>query len=309
LKVEESRVDRAAPGRPVDPRRERALAFLALLLGGAAIAFSPIFVRLADVGPMQSAFWRVGLALPFLAGWSAWTLRRRRPDASDAPPMALAPALAAGLFFAGDLGFWHLSIVYTTVANASLLANFAPIFVTLGGWLLFRQRVTRLFLVALAISLGGAALLVGPSFGAAGTQLAGDAYGAITAMFYGAYMLAIWRSRGSGGTAAVMALSSAVSALLLLPVALAWGGDLLPRSPHGWLVILALAVIPHVMGQSLIAYAMAHLPASLSALSLLVQPVFAAAYAWLILGEGMGAMQVAGGAIVLAGIYLARRWG
>ena len=294
-----------------NPGRQRALAFAALLAGGAAIAFSPIFVRLADVGPMQSAFWRVALAVPFLGAWAAWSARRARPAAGrgSAPPMALAPVLAAGVFFAGDLGFWHLAIVYTTVANATLLANFAPIFVTLGGWLVLGQRVTRLFLVALAISLGGAALLVGASFGAAGTRLAGDAFGAVTAMFYGAYMLAIWRSRGTGGTAAVMALSSAVSALLLFPVALGWEGDLLPQSPRGWLIVLALAVIPQVAGQSLIAYAMAHLPASLSSLSLLIQPVLAAVYAMAILGEGMGAMQVAGGAIVLAGIYLARRWG
>ena len=298
-----------------DLRRKRALAFLALFFGGAAIAFSPIFVRLADVGPMQSAFWRVALAVPFLAVWAVWAVWNLRcqhahSTLGGAPPirMSRAPVLAAGAFFAGDLVFWHLSIVYTTVANASLLANFAPVFVALGGWLLFGQRVTRLFLVALAISLAGAALLMGPSFGAAGTRLTGDAFGVVTAVFYGAYMLAIWRSRGSGGTAAVMALSSAVSALLLFPLALAWDGPVLAQSARGWLILLGLAVIPQVAGQSLIAYAMAHLPASLSALSLLVQPVFAAMYAWLMLGEGMGALQIAGGVIVLAGIYLARRW-
>lgn len=290
-----------------DPRRERALAFLALLLGGAAIASSPIFVRLADVGPMQSAFWRVALAVPLLALWALWPWQRDRM--AGAPAFALAPVLIAGVAFAGDLAFWHLSIVYTTVANATLLANFAPVWVTLGGWLLFRQRVTGLFLLALAIALGGATLLVGPSFGAGGQRIAGDAFGAVTAIFYGAYMLAIWRSRASGGTASVMAISSAVSAALLLPLALAWMGGLFPQSGRGWMVLIGLAVIPQVVGQSLIAYAMAHLPASLSALSLLVQPVFAAMYAWVILGENMGAMQMAGGVIVLIGIYLARRWG
>ena len=291
-------------------RRKRALPSLALLIGAAAIGFSPIFVRLADVGPMQSAFWRVALAFPPLAIWAGWAWRRDRARGKGptAPAVAIAPMLIAGAAFAGDLAFWHLSIVYTTVANATLLANFAPVFVTLGGWLLFRQRVTGLFLLALVISLAGATLLVGPSFGAGGQRLAGDAFGAVTAIFYGAYMLAIWRSRASGGTASVMALSSAVSAVLLLPLALIWMGGLFPQSPRGWMVLIGLAVIPQVLGQSLIAYAMAHLPTSLSALSLLVQPVFAAMYAWLILGEGMGAMQMAGGAIVLAGIYLARRW-
>jgi len=295
-----------------DRRRKRALAFLALLLGGASIGFSPIFVRLADVGPMQSAFWRVALAVPFLAAWAAWTARRqianRALGGARPPRMSLVPVIAAGALFAGDLAFWHLSIVYTTVANATLLANFAPVFVTLGAWLLFGQRVNRLFLLALALSLAGAALLVAPSFGAAGTRLTGDAFGAVTAMFYGAYMLAIWRSRGSGGTAAVMVLSSTVSALLLFPPALGWGGPVLAQSAHGWLILLGLALVPQVAGQSLIAYAMAQLPASLSALSLLAQPVFAAIYAWMMLGEGMDAMQIAGGAVVLGGIYLAKRW-
>jgi drug/metabolite transporter (DMT)-like permease len=295
-----------------DLRRKRGLAFLALLFGGAAIAFSAIFVRLADVGPLQSAFWRVALAAPLLVVWAGWTLyRERASSALAAAPrarMSLVPLLAAGVFFDGDLAFWHLSIVYTTVANASLLANCAPVFVALGGWLVFGQRVTRLFLLALTISLAGAVLLVGPSFRSEGMRLAGDAFGAVTAMFYGAYILAIWRSRGSRGTATVMALSSAVSAVLLFPLALGWEGPLLAQSTRGWLILLGLAVIPHVAGQSLIAYAMAHLPASLSALGLLIQPVFAAVYALLILGETMGAVQMAGGAIVLAGIYLAKRW-
>ena len=290
-----------------EPGRERALAFLALLVGGAAIASSPIWVRVADVGPMQSAFWRVALAVPFLGLWAWWTARRA-PPAPAGTGFAAAPMLLAGAAFAGDLAFWPLSIVYTTVANATLLANFAPVWVTLGGWLLFRQRVTGLFLLALAISLGGAAVLVGPSFSAGGQRLAGDAFGAVTAIFYGAYMLAIWRSRASGGTARVMTASSAMSAALLLPLALIWMGGLFPQSARGWAVMFGLALLPQVIGQSLIAYAMAHLPASLSAASLLVQPVFAAAYAWLILGEAMGGMQIAGGVVVLIGIYLARRW-
>lgn len=292
-----------------DPRGKRALALLALLAGGAAIGSSPIFVRLADVGPMQSAFWRVALAVPFLAAWAAWTWRRDRARAmrATAPDVTIAPMLIAGAALAGVLAFWHLSIAYTTVANAMLLSNFAPVFVALGGGLLFGHRVTWLFPVALAISLGGAALLIGPSVGAGGQRLAGDAFGAVTAMFYGGYLLAIRRSRASGGTASVMALSSAVSAALLLPLALIWMGGLFPQSPRGWMVLVGLAVIPQVVGQSLITYAMAHLPASIAAPGLLVQPVFAAMYAWLILDEGMGAMQMAGGAMVLAGIYLSSR--
>src|SRR5690606_24670549 len=105
------------------------LAFVALVTGAVAMAASPIFVRLADVGPFASAFWRVALALPAL--W-IWDRLETRPAAASS---ATVPIVLAGLFFAGDLFFWHLSILSTTVANATFFATTAPIWVVLGGWL------------------------------------------------------------------------------------------------------------------------------------------------------------------------------
>jgi len=283
-------------------RRERTLAFFALLLGGVAIAFSPIFVRLAEVGPMASAFWRVALAAPFLSAWALWDGRRALAIVPNRMPIIMA-----GLCFTADLAFWHLSIVYTSVANATLLSNFAPIFVTIGGWVLYRWRVTKSFLLALGVSIGGAVLLIGPNVSLAGTHFTGDMLGIVTAVFYGSYMLAIKRARDTGGTSLIMAASSTITAAALFPLALAFEPSLLPSTTQGWRVLFALALITQVAGQSLIAYAMAHLPASLSSLSLLIQPVCAAAYAWILLGEAITATQFAGGAIVLAGIYLARK--
>ena len=164
----------------------KSLAIAALLLGAAAIAFAPIFVRLSDTGPTASAFWRVALAtLPL------WLWMRLTPRKEITARLPWKPLVIAGLCFAGDLGAWHVSIMYTSVANSTLEANFAPIFVTLGAWLLFSQRVSRLFLVALAVTLGGATLLVGPNFALGGRALLGDALGVLTAVFYAGYMLAI----------------------------------------------------------------------------------------------------------------------
>jgi drug/metabolite transporter (DMT)-like permease len=283
-------------------RRVEGTALAALLAGGCAIAFAPIFVRVSDVGPTASAFWRVLLALPIL--W-AWALAAR--SAGDGGARFSMPLVLAGLCFAGDLGVWHVSILFTSVANATLLANLAPIFVAVGGWFLFRQRVTPLFLAGMVTAMAGAFVLVGPSFAAGGRQLLGDALGVLTAAFYGGYFLAIKHLRDSRSTAAIMAGSTTVTAAVLLPVALATGETLLPASAAGWLVLIGLALVCQVGGQSLIAYAMAHLPASFSAVSLLIQPVMATLYAWALLGEGVGAAQLVGGAIVLAGIYVARR--
>ena len=282
----------------------RQVAFLCLLAGGCAIAVGPILVRISDTGPVASAFWRVALAVPLL--W-AWVYQARSREAESAP-IARGPLVAAGLFFALDLGVWHWSIVYTSVANATLLANLAPIFVTLAGWLLWRRSVTRVFLAGMVLAIAGMFVLVGPNFAVGGTRLAGDALGALTAVFYAGYMLAIKSARDArASTARLMAWSTTITAIALLPVALVSPQPFLPAGPSGWLVLLGLAVVSQVVGQGLIAYAFAHLPASLSSVSLLIQPVMATLFAWLLFHESVGAAQLAGGAVVLAGIWLARR--
>ena len=282
-------------------------AFACLLAGGVCIAFAPIFVRLSDTGPLASAFWRVALAIPVVWAWAALSGAPRREKA-PAGRTHFRYLFLAGLFFALDLGVWHWSIVWTSVANATLLANLAPIVVTLAGWLLWKQKVTRTFLLGMFIAIAGMFVLVGPNFAIGGTRLLGDALGALTAVFYAGYQLAIWRARDAdANTAHLMAWSTTISAVLLLPVALLSPQPILPQAMAGWLVLLGLAVVSQVLGQGLIAYAFAHLPASLSSVSLLIQPVVAALAAWAIFGEAIGAAQFAGGAIVLAGIWIAKR--
>lgn len=283
------------------PSRVETLAFLALLAGGCSIAFAPIFVRLSDTGPVASAFWRTALAAPILWAWAMRTAPARAPT-------AFGPLLAAGLFFACDLGVWHWSITYTSVANATLLANLAPIFVTLAGWMLWRRKVTRIFLVGMVTAIAGMFILVGPNFAIGGARLAGDALGALTAVFYAGYMLAIKDARDAGATTArLMAWSTTITAIALLPVALLSPQPFIPQGAAGWMVLAGLALVSQVLGQGLITYAFAHLAASLSSVSLLIQPVMAALFAWALFGEAIGTAQVVGGAVVLAGIWLAKR--
>jgi drug/metabolite transporter (DMT)-like permease len=214
----------------------------------------------------------------------------------------------AGLFFAGDLGVWHWSITWTSVANATLLANLAPIFVTLAGWLLWKRQVSRVFLLGMVVAITGMFILVGPNFSVGGTRLIGDALGALSAVFYAAYMLAIKEARDAQATTArLMAWSTTITAAVLLPIALLSPQPMLPSAATGWIVLLSLALVAQVLGQGLIAYAFAHLPASLSSVSLLIQPVVAALAAWALFGERVGPAQLLGGAVVLTGIWLARR--
>jgi drug/metabolite transporter (DMT)-like permease len=280
------------------------LSLIALFAGAVFIALSPIWVRVSEVGPTASAFWRVSLAVPLL-----WVLFfSLKSGETKVPPFRRLPLLFAGIAFAGDLAFWHWSIQYTSVANSTLLANLASIFVTLAAWVLWKQRPSGLFVAGLAAALIGTALLVRASLGFSPTALLGDALGVVTAMFYAWYLLSVkgLRDRGAA-TLELMAVTTTVTAAILLPVALVSGETLLPPSGTGWLKLLGLAWISHAAGQGLIAYALAHLPAAFSAVGLLLQPVIAALFAWLLLAESVSALQCVGGAVVLAGIYLAHR--
>jgi drug/metabolite transporter (DMT)-like permease len=274
----------------------------ALLVGATFIALSPIFVRLSDVGPTASAFWRVALAAPLLWPLLLFSNGTRRA------PVSWRLFLAAGLAFAGDLAFWHWSIRLTSVANSTLLANLAAPFVTLAVWLFWRQRPSATFAAGLGAALVGVGMLVHTSLAFSPTALVGDGFGVITALFYAAYILAVKELRDRGAaTLFVMAVATTLTAVLLFPVALASGEALLPASASGWLVLVGLAWISHCAGQGLIAYSLAHLPAAFSSVSLLFQPVMAAIFAWVLLSEPLTPLQMAGGLVVLAGIYLARR--
>jgi drug/metabolite transporter (DMT)-like permease len=283
----------------VKPAADRR-ALAALIAGAICIGFAPIFVRLTEVGLTATAFWRVVLALPLL--WLLWHLRRQRhPD--SVPRRWL---LLAGAFFAADLAVWHQSIHYTSVANATLLANLSPVFVTAAavGW--FGERVGARFVAGLALALCGAAVLVANSFTVSRETAGGDLLGVIAAVFYSGYLLGVSRLRRRASAAEVMWWSTLACALVLLPLALLMGEPLWPQSAHGWGVLIALALVSQVLGQGLIAWSLAHLPAAFSSVSLLVQPVAAAVFAWLLLAEPFGALQALGGAIVIAGIVLCR---
>ncbi|WP_242224728.1 DMT family transporter [Shinella zoogloeoides] len=284
--------------------RHNRLALIALLVGGAAIGGSPIFVRLSEVGPMATAFWRVALALmPFF-------LISRVTKQADETPAGLRDYFflaLPGAFLAVDLATWHLSLTMTSVANATLLANLAPVFVTLGSWLIFRTRITPVFLTGLALALLGVIVLKGGPAAIGGGQLAGDATAIVAAIFYACYMLSLGHVRSRFSTLRIMVWTTLSATIWVLPLALFFESGIVPVTLFGWAMVLGLAFISHVGGQGLVTYALAYLPTAFSSLTLLLQPVVAAILAWILLSEPIGLMQAVGGLIVLAGILVARR--
>lgn len=322
----EDRTASAVPTAALVTARAERWALAALLIGAAGIGFAPIFVRLSELPPTATAFHRLFLALPALWLWKHLEDRKAsRQGKSGARPNRsgdrsegrsedrsgnrgdIGAFVAAGLLFAGDLAFWHWSIRYTTVANATLLANFAPIFVTLAGYAFFSERFSRQFLLGMALAIAGAVILMGRSLAFYSDHFFGDMLGLITAIFYAGYIITVARLRARRSTATIMAWSGLVTCAALFALAILSGESIVPLTARGWAILLGLALISHACGQSLIAFALAHLPAALSSVSLLLQPAIAALLAWAILEEPLGRWQTLGGVVILGGILLARR--
>ena len=131
--------------------RDSGQALAVLVFGAAVIGLAAILVRLSDAGPAATGFWRVAFAMPLLA------LMALRTDGSVGRPNRFA--LMAGLAFACDLGFWHYSIHFTSVANATVLTTLTPVVVTAAAWIFLRQRPAKLFVAAVALAVAGAWLM------------------------------------------------------------------------------------------------------------------------------------------------------
>jgi drug/metabolite transporter (DMT)-like permease len=275
--------------------------FAALAAGAVAMGISPIFVRLADVGPFTSAFWRVALALPLLYAWMRLAEGRERSGEHFSKATILA-----GLAFAGDLFFWHLSIVHTSVANATFFATTAPIWVVLFGWLLFRQKVTAGVLAGLALCLIGGAALLAQSFELKPAGALGDAFGIATGVFFGLYFLAVQAARKKASAARLTFEATLITAAILFVVALVAERSMLPHSARGLAALFAMAWISHTGGQGLLSVALGRLPAAFSSLVIFLEAIAAAGFGWLILAEPVSSIQALGGLAILGGIYVAR---
>lgn len=272
---------------------------LVALLGAVGISFSAIFVRLADASPGTVAFFRVGYALPALL--VIWLIVRRH----DRRSAVLWLAALAGLFFALDLNFWNRSIDNIGAGLATVLANTQVVFVGVAAWFLHRERPTGVALVTIPIVFGGVVLISGLGRpGAYGDDpTLGVLFGVLTALAYSAFLLVFRASNRS--------LAPSVNPLLYATAAAALGClaggavdpdfSLEPSWPsHGWL--LALALVGQIAGWLLISAALPRLPALETSVLLLLQPMLAVLWAFIIFSEHLSALQWAGVAMVLGGL-------
>lgn len=278
--------------------------YLLLLLAQVAIGVGPLMVRQVDVGPADSAFWRLALSL---LAWGGIALMLPRRAVSLRPGVKAGLAmLGAGVAFAADLTTYHFALMHTAIANATFLANLSPLLVALGAWAFFGEKPARRALGALIVALIGAAVMTGWPHKAE-TLAGGDGLALIACLFYTLYLLLTRRLAGLVTPWTVILWTSLGSVAAALLLAIVRGGIAVPQSAGGWAAVLGLGLISQTMGQGLTLMTLARLPAASGSLMLLAGPVVAMMSGWAVYGEAPAVDQAVGGAVILAALMLARR--
>lgn len=274
-------------------------AFAALILANLILALGPWMVRLADVGPVSSGFWRMALAAPFLL-----LLARLGSKERLAPSAALVGVvILGGLFFAADLAAWHVGIKLTKLANASLFGNCSSFIFAIYGFLVLRALPKRLQLAALGLAATGTALLLGSSYEMSPHHFTGDLFALLAGLFYTFYLVAVDRARRTMAPMPVLAIATAAGALPLLLLALAIGETVVPGD---WTPLILLSFGSQVVGQGLLVYAMGHLSPVVVGIGLLTQPAASALIGWLAYGERLSLADAAGALLICIALVLIR---
>ena len=286
-------------------------AYAALVVAVAGITWSAIFVRWAGVPGTASAFYRVLIAGAILVPW--WLLRGRGDSTSARRRFSTRHGLVAaagGVFFALDLALWNSSVLRTQAAVASVLGNNTPFFVGMMSWLVFHRRPRASFWIGLGLALAGCLMIIGADLrrgGGGAGNLTGDVMALVASVFFAAYLVTTERIRPKMDTLTFSTLAIAGSIATLFVLCLALRIPLSGYPPRAWLAIAGLGIISQLVAYFALVYALGHLPATITSVGLLAQVPSTALLAMLLLGEPLTALQLLGGAIVLAGIYVVNR--
>ena len=277
------------------------LQYLVLFFGILCIAWSAIFVKLADVTGLSSAFYRMFIGtLGILPLW----YYRRRPLNNWS---SIRIAILCGLFFGCDIALWNTSIMLSKAAISTLLANLAPVWVGLGAIFILKEKPSRLFWIGTTVALIGVVVIVGVDKVFNSKLSLGNLLAICASFFYAAYLLTTKKGRVSLDTVSFTAISMITSSVILFIFCEVKGVPLVGFEAKSWLALIGLGLISQLGGWLAINYALGYIKPTVASVSLLSQSVFTAIFSIPVLSEYLNWIEVSGAFIVLAGIYMVNR--
>ena len=271
-----------------------------IVVGIVAVAFSSILVRLADAPPVAVAFYRTLFASALLLPLA---LARHGAELRNLTGRDLRLALASGVLLAVHFVTWFAALDHTTVAAGTALVTTQPVWVGAVGHFFLGERLRPAAVVGIALALGGACVVAGGSV--LEGSLLGNALALVGGMLSAGYLLVGRSLRQRVSLLSYVGIVYTTCALVLLPAALASGTPLTGYDGRTWGVFLLLALVPQILGHTVFNYLLAHLEAAVVAVAILGEPVGATLLAFAILAEVPPWTDVLGGAVILAGVYVA----
>lgn len=293
-------------------KSEHLSSLLALIIAILAVGLAPIFIRFseAEIDPLAVVFHRcwipiLPLSLLFICQKSSII---RKDEAGDSVVYTAKDILLLAI---SGLSFWTWNILWvwsltaTTVANSTLLHNLTALFTPLGGWLIWRRRLDRQFVLGMVFALGGAASLNIQDFQLSPQCFAGDFLAFSSALFYSGSLVLTEALRRKFTAAGIVFWNCSIAAVLSLPVFAFSQDSIFPATWQGYVWIAALALVSQLLGQGLMAYSLKNLSSAFVSLSDLADPVLATVEAWLIFHETLDWLAIVAFAVVLVGFYVA----
>jgi drug/metabolite transporter (DMT)-like permease len=277
---------------------------LLMAVGVVAISTSPILIRVAAMPALALAFWR---CLAGAAALAPFTPRGRGVGTERLTRGDLVRLAAAGVFLAAHFALWNASLELTTVAAATTLVSCAPLFVGFGSVLLGEAPGRRAWLGIVLATVGAVVIGAGDAtgFGGGPRALWGDVLAFAGALAMAAYLLLGRVARQRLPVSTYAASVYGVAAAVLLPACLLTGASLGGYPAGSWLALAGVVVGPQLLGHTVFNSLLATVSASVVAVVLLLEPVVATLFAWWLFDEVPGPALWAGGAMVLAGVWLA----
>lgn len=276
----------------------------ALLVAVFAMSWAGPLIRFTDAPAIAVSAWRLTLSVALIL----LVLAVRRAALPRLGRLDWLLAVAAGIFLALHFWSWIASLGLTTVSSSVVLVSAQPLFVALLSAALLGEPATRRQWLGILVAVAGAAVIGWGDFGRGRDALIGDALALSGALFVSCYYVIGRRLRLQLDLWWYTGIVYGVAAVSLLGVAAVLPGvALVGYGRTDWLIFLALAAGPMMLGHTGVNYALRYVRAYVANLASLGEPIGATLIAWALPGirEVPGPQTVAGGVLILGGVLMA----
>ncbi|MEY8702659.1 DMT family transporter [Francisella philomiragia] len=275
--------------------------FFIILFALSNLIVASVLIRYSEVGPIASFGYRLLLPCIFLYSFLAIT-----KDEEKLSKKSLYIAALTGFFLALDLAFYSISLIYTSIAEASLLTNLCPFITTFIAIIFLKEKVSLKYYLVLLVAFIGLLLLMSQA-GLSSQHLLGNWLAIISAVFYALFIIFSKKLRDSCSTFRMMFIASLSGSIVLFILAFIFNEQIIPTTARGIAILLAIALFGHLLGNILYISRIKHISLAMSSLVLLVGPVFALLYGYVLFRETFSIQQLVGMFIIILSVYLGKK--